>query len=705
MKKILTSFLMLAAGVVFASQPLVQGEMDISSYTEQNVGTQYRIVGEFRDLSVVGFTGADIAISNLVFTETVLGDCDAWRITNVVAAGAVKMTVDVIFAQSGSSTVGMVAGYAALASLSTNSVGFPQIPSPEFCHLSGNLLSQIRNYSFTRIQSGGGGSGTLTNEVDPVWGGVSNLVVYKAETNGWTVLPHAAWITNYDESDPVWAGKSNTVVYTNNAKLLAAITNETYLGTITGATIAASSANAVTITGPNAAITWDTNAAGGGGIADLSGWSGVNATQQITWAYSDAPATITNLLVTGSTNPLCNGTFVETEAFGGERAWYSTNLYYATYADAYSSRVICLNPNGSAAAQWSKPGTTIEGGYTPEGATTGNVTVAFDVITYTNVYTWKSGAADKTKWSVSDRGTNLVQIYPESNVFTKPIYGNGANLTGITPAQVGAATTAQMAEAQGATNALNVRMGNAETSTNAINTVANNALPKTGGIMTGPVSNNAGYWGDGGGLTNLAAPTATNSDALGNISAADWSAATNANNILANAALPKTFTNAASVVSLQVTGLSGNGVVPVGAVMQYISSNAPAGWLVCQGQAVSTSIYANLFAVIGTQYGGATTNMNLPDLRNRVAVGLGSGSFAGLNAQGGYENVTLTTNQMPAHSHTFLAKTGSTGFGANYLAYGNTTPSDTVETTSARGGGLSHPNMPPYLVLNYIIKF
>ena len=62
----------------------------------------------------------------------------------------------------------------------------------------------------------------------------------------------------------------------------------------------------------------------------------------------------------------------------------------------------------------------------------------------------------------------------------------------------------------------------------SVGAVASNRVMRAGDIMTGPLTNEFGYYGDGGGLTNLAAPTATNSDALGNQSAAIWAAATNA---------------------------------------------------------------------------------------------------------------------------------------------------------------------------------
>ena len=180
---------------------------------------------------------------------------------------------------------------------------------------------------------------------------------------------------------------------------------------------------------------------------------------------------------------------------------------------------------------------------------------------------------------------------------------------------------------------------------------------------------------------------------------------------LAAAALPASETNALSVTDLQITGLSGNGVVPVGAVMQYISSNAPAGWLLCDGSAVGTNVYSALFAVLGTTYGGATTNMNLPDLRGRVAVGMGAGptlTERNLSATGGVETVTLTTSQMPVHSHgvsdaayVIRAEVGA----YESLAAGTDWKYEAQFTIDNAGGGASHENMPPYVILNYIIKY
>lgn len=90
------------------------------------------------------------------------------------------------------------------------------------------------------------------------------------------------------------------------------------------------------------------------------------------------------------------------------------------------------------------------------------------------------------------------------------------------------------------------------------------------------------------------------------------------------------------------------------------SRGAPQGWFPCDGRVVSISEYQALFALIGTTYGGdGQSTFGLPDLRGRVP--LGSGTLAGsANVVGqtvGQETVTLTTQQLPAHSHPVMAST------------------------------------------------
>ena len=101
------------------------------------------------------------------------------------------------------------------------------------------------------------------------------------------------------------------------------------------------------------------------------------------------------------------------------------------------------------------------------------------------------------------------------------------------------------------------------------------------------------------------------------------------------------------------------GTSPIGSVISYAGAVAPSGWLICDGQAVSQSTYADLYAVIGSTYdtaGGQSAPgaglFRVPLLTGRVPVGKATaGTFASLAATGGAETVTLTTGEMPAHTH------------------------------------------------------
>ena len=144
------------------------------------------------------------------------------------------------------------------------------------------------------------------------------------------------------------------------------------------------------------------------------------------------------------------------------------------------------------------------------------------------------------------------------------------------------------------------------------------------------------------------------------------------------------------------------GVNPIGDIHMFAASNAPSGWLPCNGVAVSRTTYSNLFAVIGTTYGGnGSTNFNLPDLRQRFAFG----TTNNLGVTGGAQTVTLTTAQMPAHSHYILrimgigvaAGAATEEWGPRYWTSGSEYYSDST------GGGQAHSNMPPYVAVNFII--
>lgn len=191
---------------------------------------------------------------------------------------------------------------------------------------------------------------------------------------------------------------------------------------------------------------------------------------------------------------------------------------------------------------------------------------------------------------------------------------------------------------------------------------------------------------------------------------------------------------------------------PVGSLQAYAGASAPTGWLLCDGTSYSTSVYPELYSVLGYTYGGSGANFNVPDLRGRVPMGAGTGT--GLNASGtgapsgtaqtartrgqwgGEETHALTGGETPAHTHaagglaagvgavnanqgwvgiasvgvpsgapgsssyTTAASSGIGSYGfSNYAGvYGNTG----ALTASANGTG--HNTVPPFVVTNYIIK-
>ena len=153
----------------------------------------------------------------------------------------------------------------------------------------------------------------------------------------------------------------------------------------------------------------------------------------------------------------------------------------------------------------------------------------------------------------------------------------------------------------------------------------------------------------------------------------------------------------------------------VGEIRIFAGNFAPVGWMFCQGQVLPIDQYDTLYNLIGTTYGGnGQTTFQLPDLRGRLPVHQGGGFVMGQLA--GTETVTLTTQQIPPHSHAFMASTspGSASSPAGNMAASSTTLSIYYEAVPTNpmgpnsialvGGSQPHDNFQPYLCLDFIIS-
>src|SRR5216683_7420794 len=159
----------------------------------------------------------------------------------------------------------------------------------------------------------------------------------------------------------------------------------------------------------------------------------------------------------------------------------------------------------------------------------------------------------------------------------------------------------------------------------------------------------------------------------------------------------------------------------VGEIRMFGGTFAPAGWAMCQGQAMAISENDTLFNLIGTTYGGdGQETFQLPDLQGRCPIHAGQGPGITQNYQlgeeVGVESVTLTTNQIPIHSHAFVASTSaaaSTDPTNQVIAQSSQIHMFTQDVTNKQmntnaltpfGGSQPHDNMMPYLVITFIIS-
>lgn len=166
--------------------------------------------------------------------------------------------------------------------------------------------------------------------------------------------------------------------------------------------------------------------------------------------------------------------------------------------------------------------------------------------------------------------------------------------------------------------------------------------------------------------------------------------------------------------------------VAVGTIYPFAGSTIPDTFMLCDGSALDTTEYSELFSVIGYTYGGSGDSFNIPDLRGKVLVGCDSSdtSFNALGKKGGAKEVTLTVAQMPEHEgHLYqnvtdieagpppignlagyLEKSIMTAHSSSRRGWNSVAGNEVVPAGVSRGGDQPHENMPPYMVCNYIIK-
>jgi microcystin-dependent protein len=162
----------------------------------------------------------------------------------------------------------------------------------------------------------------------------------------------------------------------------------------------------------------------------------------------------------------------------------------------------------------------------------------------------------------------------------------------------------------------------------------------------------------------------------------------------------------------------------LGEIRIFAGSFAPNGWAFCDGRLITISQNTALFSLLGTTYGGnGVSNYALPNLQGRAPLQAGQGpglSIYDLGQSGGETTVTLTSPEMPSHTHAVSCYDGSgdvtnpvgsvwasTNVGKQkqnlYSQTPGSSPQQSAQAFTPIGGSSPHNNMPPYLTLTFII--
>ena len=159
----------------------------------------------------------------------------------------------------------------------------------------------------------------------------------------------------------------------------------------------------------------------------------------------------------------------------------------------------------------------------------------------------------------------------------------------------------------------------------------------------------------------------------------------------------------------------------VGEIMLFAGSFAPRNWAFCDGRTLPINSHTELFAILGTTYGGnGRTTLGLPRL-DSFNVAIHPGTAPGLSQyrlgqKGGVETVTLTANELAGHNHTLIASStaadqldplgrvlASSIFGGYEVSNITNLVSMDSDAITSTGGGEAHNNLQPYVTLHYII--
>lgn len=180
-------------------------------------------------------------------------------------------------------------------------------------------------------------------------------------------------------------------------------------------------------------------------------------------------------------------------------------------------------------------------------------------------------------------------------------------------------------------------------------------------------------------------------------------------------------TSTTQIATCEYVGTAVASAAPSGSIAMWPTNTAPTGYLFCHGQAVSRTVYAALFAVLGTVFGtgDGSTTFNLPDYRDRFPVGAGT-SYA-VNTKGGSKDAIVVAHSHtasvtdPGHVHALITNGVSNGSTSNYPLGGGQYPEPTTDYTETATTGISvtvnsagssgtNANLPPYIGIQFIIK-